>query len=76
MKIIQKYATIVNSTDKEREQLHEDSSNIVLQKMKLETSIILGDLNAKIKEKEEDNTACIFGLGTRNDRGDSLMQFC
>lgn len=41
-----------------------------------EMCIVMGDLNAKIGEGEVQGVVGRYGLGQRNDRGDTLVQFC
>jgi|UniRef100_A0A2S2QFY1 exonuclease III len=41
-----------------------------------DTNLIMGDFNAKIGEGEISRVVGKFGLGTRNDRGEKLIQFC
>lgn len=38
--------------------------------------MMLGDFNAKIECGAEEDVVGAFGLGTRNDRGESLVHFC
>jgi len=41
-----------------------------------DTNLIMGDFNAKIGEGEISGVVGKFGLGTRNDRREKLIQFC
>ena len=38
--------------------------------------MIMGDMNAKVSSDKHDNVVGIWGLGTRNDRGNRLIEFC
>lgn len=41
-----------------------------------DTNLIMGDFNTKIGEREIPGVVGKFELGTRNDRGEKLIQFC
>lgn len=76
MQIIHCYAPTSKSDDESIEKLYED----IEQARKLENTyytIITGDFNAKIGEKQQHDSEYIgnFGLGQRNDRGNMLVNF-
>ena len=37
---------------------------------------MVGDFNAKVGEKRENNVACPYGMEERNDNGELLTDFC
>ncbi|KAL4711848.1 hypothetical protein ACJJTC_006017 [Scirpophaga incertulas] len=41
-----------------------------------EVNLVMGDMNVKVGQGEVQNTVGKFGLGSRNERGDTLLQFC
>ena len=41
-----------------------------------EMKIVMGDFNAKIGEGRQNQTVGPHGLGTRNGRGDALVEWC
>lgn len=43
---------------------------------KHEINLIIGDLNAKVGSTAVPGVTGLYGLGTRNDRGDLLVEFC
>ncbi|XP_044755090.1 craniofacial development protein 2-like [Coccinella septempunctata] len=73
MNIIQTYAPTSESSEQE---LYEQLKMALNHTKKQELNIIMGDFNAKIGKGTVDTTVGQFGLGTRNDRGDRLIQFC
>ena len=38
--------------------------------------VLIGDWNAAVGEGREDNTVGLYGLGSRNDRREKLVEFC
>jgi len=41
-----------------------------------EINIVMGDLNAKVRKGQYQDTVQPYGLGTRNDKGDILLEWC
>jgi len=63
-------------TDEEVDVLYEQMEAI-LQEMKGNGYVtVLGDWNAVVGESPEDECVGKFGLGSRNDRGQKLVEFC
>lgn len=75
MQIIQAYAPTSNSEDEEAEEFYEDLSTTIKDE-KSHYKLVMGDWNAKIGEKTEDDTEHIgkFGLGTRKKSGHGKAQ--
>ena len=75
LKIVQVYAPTTSHGDEEVENFYNDLDKI-LEKPCYYT-ILMGDFNAKVgKRANSSETATgIFGLGTRNERGDTLVEW-
>ncbi|XP_037781428.1 craniofacial development protein 2-like [Penaeus monodon] len=73
IKIIQAYAPTSLSSQDALDEFYDDLRN-ALQRKKAHFNIIKGDFNAKVGNGDED---CVgpFGYGTRNERGDDLVNF-
>ncbi|GFR95772.1 endonuclease-reverse transcriptase [Elysia marginata] len=75
--IIQVYAPTTSYDDNDTDILYDDLENAIYQK-KCKQFIIMGDLNAKIgiKENNEDNEWIgPHGIGERNESGERLLDF-
>ena len=75
-KIIQVYAPTTGHKEEEIETFYEHI-NEALNKNKTKYTIIMGDFNAKVGKQEDPNEQGIgpFGLGTRNSRGNRLVDY-
>ncbi|XP_060530044.1 craniofacial development protein 2-like [Cylas formicarius] len=74
--IIQVYAPTLDKPDTEMAQLYKEIKELMKLAGKKEVLIIMGDFNAKIGRGRVDSVVGDFGLGDRNKRGDTLVQFC
>ena len=75
LKIIQVYAPTCSHSDEEIESFYEDV-HLASERTKSHFTIIMGDFNAKIGKKTEGETAVgNHGIGTRNERGQMLVEF-
>ncbi len=78
--LIQVYAPIANSTEKDCEQFYQELMKIyTIQKSGWkDLVIIMGDFNSQIgsRKKEEETIIGPYNYGKRNDRGEKLVQFC
>ncbi|XP_030747131.1 craniofacial development protein 2-like [Sitophilus oryzae] len=76
VKVIQAYAPTTESTDDELENFYEDVST-ALQNGKTHYTMLIGDFNAKVgsKQDEAETSVSYHGLGSRNERGDTLIDF-
>ncbi|KAK3784049.1 hypothetical protein RRG08_025243 [Elysia crispata] len=77
LQIIQVYAPTTDYDDEEAEKFYEDLENAI--EKKCANTVIMGDFNAKIGVKDEDEEnewIGPFGIGTRNGRGEKLIDFC
>lgn len=76
LKIIQAYAPTCSHSNEEVDIFYEDIAN-EMSDSKTQYTMIIGDFNAKIgvKEDEEELPMGCHGIGTRNERGARLLQF-
>ena len=77
LNIIQVYAPTSQSSEEDIENFYNDLQSVKDSISSKEICIVMGDLNAKVGEGE-DNECGIgrHGLGGRNERGDMLASFC
>ena len=75
LNIIQAYLPTSSHDDQEVENVYEDIDNLITNS-KAHYNVIMGDFNAKVG-LEDPAKSCIgpYGLGARNTRGDSLINF-
>ena len=76
MNIIQVYAPTSSSSDDDLETFYADMDKAMNQCQSQEVNIVLGDMNAKVGKGRYHDIVGPWGLGTRNDRGDTLVQWC
>lgn len=76
IKVIQVYAPTSTHTDEEVEMFYDDVA-MALSKAPTYFSFITGDFNAKIGKKEDEGEFSLgqHGIGERNERGNTLLQF-
>lgn len=76
LKIIQAYAPTSDHTEEDIECFYEDISSAI-QDEKSHYTLLIGDFNAKIGSKidEAENAVGHHGLGERNERGNTLIDF-
>lgn len=76
IKIIQVYAPTQSYNDEVVEELYEDVTR-ALTEAPVKYSFIMGDFNAKLGKKETYHEKALgnYGVGTRNDRGNTLLNF-
>ena len=74
--VIQVYAPTKQHSDMEVEKFYEDVERGIKQAKKEDIIITMGDLNAKVGKGRSGEEVGEYGYGTRNDRGDRLVQFC
>lgn len=74
--IIQCYAPTAEKPDREVETFYKELRELLGYTKNNETTIIMGDFNAKVGNIEVDKIVGKYGLGERNSRGDKLIQFC
>ena len=74
--IIQVYTPTNNAEEAEAEWFYEDLPNLLELTPKKDVLFIIGDWNAKVGSQEAPGVTGNFGLGIRNEAGQSLIQFC
>ena len=74
--VIQVYAPTSNAEETEVERLYEDLQDLLELTPKKDVLFIIGDWNAKVGSQETPGVTGKFGLGMRNEAGQSLIEFC
>ena len=74
--IIQAYAPTADKTEEELEEFYADMEKAYKNVKATDILVVMGDFNAKIGKGSVDNHVGSFGLGSRNERGDRLLEFC
>ena len=74
--VIQVYAPTSNAEQAEVEWFHEDLQDILDLTPKKDVLFIIKDWNAKVGSQEIPGVMGKFGLGIRNEAGQSLIEFC
>ncbi|XP_024891714.1 craniofacial development protein 2-like [Temnothorax curvispinosus] len=80
LNIVQVYAPTTECTEEEISDFYAKLETACRVKPRKETTVLLGDFNAKVGETTHDThlnqTVGKHGLGVRNERGEMLLQFC
>ena len=74
--IIQVYAPTADKSEDIIEEWYDQLRQIVKQLKKHEVNLIIGDFNAKVGQGRVLDIVGEHGLGSRNERGDRLIEFC
>ena len=74
--VIQVYAPTSNDEEAEFEHFYEDLQGLLELTPKKDVLFIIGDWNAKVGSQETPGITGKFGLGVRNEAGQSLIEFC
>jgi len=74
--IIQAYIPTTQANDEEVEEIYEKIEELISLTNSKENLIIMGDWNAIVGESTDSREVGKYGLGTRNERGDRLVEFC
>lgn len=73
--IIQVYAPTTDHSDGEIQEFYDQIHNVIKNLPKHELLIIMGDFNARIGKGKDGHHVGPYGLGERNDRGETLNMF-
>jgi len=76
LSFIQGYAPTSDATDENVEQFYEDLNTARRKCKGNEIPIIMGDFNAKVGSMAVEKAVGKFGLGQRNERGTTLVEWC
>ena len=74
--VIQVYALSSNAEEAEVEQFYEDLQDLLELTPSKDVLFIIGDWNAKVGCQETPGVTSKFGLGTQNEAGQRLIEFC
>ncbi|KAI5735070.1 hypothetical protein M8J77_013749 [Diaphorina citri] len=74
--IIQCYAPNLESDEEEKEAFYDDLRKTIEKKKFQEILILMGDFNAKIGNQKVNDIVGPYGLGTQNEAGELLINFC
>ena len=73
---IQAYAPNSNAEEAEVEWFYEDLQNLLELTHPKDVLFMIGDWNAKVGSQETPGVTGKFGLGTQNEAGQRLIEFC
>ena len=76
LNIIRAYAPTAEKSDDETEVFYHQMKQLFDTQRKHDLNLIIGDFNAKVGQGRTNNNVGDYGLGTRNERGERLIQFC
>jgi len=74
--LLQVYMPTSNAADEEIEHMYEEIESLVTKEKATDQVIIMGDFNAVVGEGKDGREIGEFGLGKRNDRGQTSLDFC
>ena len=74
--VIQAYAPTSNNEEAEIERFYEDLQDLLELTPKKDVLFSIGDRNAKVGSQETPRVTGKFGLGTENEAGQRLIEFC
>ena len=76
MNIVQVYAPTATSTDSEIEAFYDDVKTAINKCKSRDITMVIGDWNAKVGNKESCSAVGPFGLDERIERGDRFIEWC
>ena len=74
--IVQVYMPTSAHEDEEVNEVYNMIEEIVAKEKGRDYLVIMGDWNAVVGEGREGKEVGAYGLGTRNDRGEQMVEFC
>ena len=74
--VTQAYAPVSNAEEAEVERFYEDLQDLLELTPKRDVLFITGDWNTKVGSRETPGVTGKFGLGMRNEAGQTLIEFC
>ena len=74
--IIQIYAPTQDQEDEEIELFYDETQTAIKNVKTDDMLCVMGDLNAKVGKERTTDITGRYGLGTRNKRGERLIEFC
>lgn len=74
--LIQVYAPTAEKAESEALQFYSEINQALKLTKKNDINLIMGDFNAKVGRGRCGNVVGDFGLGSKNERGDMLIEFC
>ena len=74
--VIQVYEPTSNAEEAEVERFYEDLQDLLELTPKKDVLFTIGDWNAKVGSQETPGVTGKFGLGTQNEAGQRLIEFC
>jgi hypothetical protein len=74
--IVQVYMPTTIHSDEEVEEVYEEINEVVREESKSACIIVMGDFNAQVGKGKDGKEVGNYGYGTRNERGDRLIEFC
>ena len=74
--VIQVYAPTSKAEEAEVERFYEDLQDLLELTPKRDVLFVIRDQNAKVGSQETPGVTGKFGLGIRNEQGQSLIEFC
>ena len=74
--IIQVYATTSDAPDEDIQLFYEDLNKAFSTCKSPEVRIVMGDFNAKVGKHSEPGVTGVYGLGNKNEQGETLIEWC
>ena len=74
--IIQVYAPTSDAPDEDIQLFYEDLNKAPSTCKSPEVLIVVGDLNAKVSKHSEPGVTGTYGLGNKNEQGETLIEWC